>query len=217
MTSKKENGFYAWIENQQCVERLFNEVVRLQDKPERWNLIRELYKRIDVSHYNPYPFDTIDWTMILTPIEDRAWDEIRYLCLPFWPQYPIGRYFADFADPIKKIVVECDGRSFHDNKHELDARRDLWMTSDGWRVYRISGQDCARIVTEPWQQIIDRELHSSSPEAMKLVSDWIHNTAGGLFYSIAKAYYGHGSPEKYRDMVSSCLGSRRSLGLKVVK
>ena len=42
MTSKKENGFYAWIENQQCVERLFNEVVRLQDKPERWNLIREL-------------------------------------------------------------------------------------------------------------------------------------------------------------------------------
>ena len=44
------------------------------------------------------------------------------LGLPFYPQYPIGKYFVDFADPVKKIVIECDGKKYHQDK-EKDKRR----------------------------------------------------------------------------------------------
>jgi len=105
--------------------------------------IRQLYKDLDASRYWAYP---IDWTQVFTPIEYQAWCDIRDYELEMWPQYPIGKYFADFANIKKKIAIECDGKEWHDPAK--DAIRDAAMIADGWTIYRMTGAECCRVVDE---------------------------------------------------------------------
>lgn len=51
-------------------------------------------------------------------------------------QFPIARYFADFALTDFRIVVEVDGEHWHDA--EKDAERDGAIARLGWRVIRFS-------------------------------------------------------------------------------
>lgn len=90
----------------------------------------------------PYAVD-----VLMTPIELAVWQQLRYWSLPFYPQYPIGRYTADFADPIRRISIECDGYAYH--QPERDAKRDRDLNELGWRVIRIPGWRCVRPETDP--------------------------------------------------------------------
>lgn len=60
-------------------------------------------------------------------------------------QHPIGRYRADFAlrvlsadgAELGRMVVEADGREFHDV--ERDAKRDADLDALGWPTHRYTG------------------------------------------------------------------------------
>lgn len=54
-------------------------------------------------------------------------------------QYPVGRYRLDFADPDVLIAIEADG-FFHrmPGAAERDRKRDEWLLSQGWFLFRIS-------------------------------------------------------------------------------
>jgi very-short-patch-repair endonuclease len=95
-----------------------------------------------------------DWTVLLTPIEAAIWSDIRCYGLPFWPQFPVGRFVVDFADPVRKIALECDGAAYHDA--DKDARRDALLADMGWRTYRIPGRDCFD------EQVVLRNLDGTS-------------------------------------------------------
>lgn len=111
------------------------EIVR-KDTPARWNAIRKIYEiQKQIGNYEPYP---VDWCSIMTPIEYQTWSCIRFWGLPFCPQYPIGPYFVDFAWPDFGIVIECDGKGFHDA--ERDAKRDAHIKTLGFRVRRFTGR-----------------------------------------------------------------------------
>lgn len=86
------------------------------------------------------PYIVADWAILFTPIEAAIWSDIRCYGLPFWPQFPVGRFIADFADPLRKIALECDGAAYHDSKR--DRMRDAEFEKMGWTVYRIPGRDC---------------------------------------------------------------------------
>lgn len=86
------------------------------------------------------PYLIADWVRIMTPIESAMWHEIRSEGLPFWPQFPVGKYMVDFADPIRKIAIECDGAAYHDSSK--DGLRDKALEQMGWTTYRIPGRDC---------------------------------------------------------------------------
>ncbi|HEX4334111.1 MAG TPA: DUF559 domain-containing protein [Usitatibacter sp.] len=62
-----------------------------------------------------------DWPTILTPIELQMWSLIRSQPVPFYPQYPVGGYFIDFANPREKIGIECDSRAWHEWRADLDG------------------------------------------------------------------------------------------------
>lgn len=174
----------------------------------KFDYFRSLYASIDTNEYTPYP---IDWIPFFSPIESAAWGEIRCLSLPFWPQFPIGKFFADFADPIKKIVIECDGKDFHSK--EKDAPRDAFMISNGWTVYRISGADCNRVVAAPWEEIIDREVDRDSDEAKSIVNNWMSRTIDGLVYAIAVCHYGVKPSDEYIfGMACDTLADRKARG-----
>lgn len=93
------------------------------------------------------PYEIADWDSIFTPIERALWWDIRANALPLWPQYPVGRYFVDFGNPVRRVAVECDGRAYHQDK-EADAARDADLRRMGWTVLRIEGWQCKGVAPE---------------------------------------------------------------------
>ena len=71
--------------------------------------------------------------------ERRLWPHLRggALGASFRRQHPIGPYFADYACPALKVVVEVDGP---DHDPARDARRDAFMAARGWTVLRFGVQ-----------------------------------------------------------------------------
>jgi very-short-patch-repair endonuclease len=73
------------------------------------------------------------------------WSRLRRKALPgfrFRRQHPIDPYIADFACPLSRLVVEVDGDT-HSTGREVahDRRRDAYMKSRGWRVFRVNNLD----------------------------------------------------------------------------
>ncbi len=181
-------------------DKLF-EIV-LKNDHRKWNAIREIYSTIDTSWFDPYP---VDWTRVFTPIECMAWGELRGLGLPFFPQYPVLQFFADFADPIQKIVIECDGKRFH-NK-DRDAERDRMMIDAGWKVFRVSGSDCNRILESPFEKSHEFHAYGEELKAEELVRHWAQSTIDGLVWALAAVYYGSCNDE-YGHIANEVLSAR---------
>lgn len=87
---------------------------------------------------DPYAWDGL---ISMTPIEALLWGDIREANAVFYPQYPVERFFVDFANPVAKVAIECDGAAYHTDI-EKDMRRDARLRELGWSVYRISGRAC---------------------------------------------------------------------------
>lgn len=81
------------------------------------------------------------WRELMTPIEQAVWEALQAGGMKFYPQYPVGRFFVDFAHPAAKAVVECDGAAFHQDWSK-DRERDIELARRGWTVFRITGSDC---------------------------------------------------------------------------
>lgn len=113
-----------------------------------WNRIREHYRirreKILAQPSYRWGIDPYAWMsagITMTPIENGVWHDIRCEGMVLYPQYPVGRFFVDYANPVARVAVECDGAAYHQDK-EKDARRDRELSQMGWTVYRISGRDC---------------------------------------------------------------------------
>ena len=78
----------------------------------------------------------------MTPIEEILYRALRDRDLTPRPQFGIGPYRADLAFPEHRLVVECDGRAWHDAIR--DHRRDAHMLQLGWHVLRFSGSEISR-------------------------------------------------------------------------
>lgn len=106
--------------------------------------IRKQYKLFHDEIMSGKGFDPYaichEWMHAFTPIENNVWSEIRFLGLRMYPQFPVINYFLDFADPIKKIGIEVDGKEWHLDK-EKDLIRQRELEAIGWRIIRIAGKD----------------------------------------------------------------------------
>lgn len=116
--------------------------------PNNWNAIAKFYKAANslilTAKSNEWAIDPYAWEgqgITFTPIETSLWADIRAAGAVMYPQYPIHGMFFDFANPVAKVVIECDGADFHQDKAR-DVARDTILQSRGWTVYRISGRDC---------------------------------------------------------------------------
>lgn len=78
-----------------------------------------------------------------TPAEQRLWFALRaerFAGVKFRRQKVIGRYIADFASNVPKLVVEVDGH-LHGDTAEYDATRTGYLTELGYRVVRFTNSD----------------------------------------------------------------------------
>lgn len=140
-----------WWAQQMRIDRAarrISEALNNKDLGERFAALRALYREaheeVMSGTYDPY---MADWCRVFSPIEYEVWCSIRYYGLPMHPQYPVGRYFVDFGDPIKKIAVECDGKQWHNPAK--DRARDDELADLGWDVYHIEGWRCMRAAGDP--------------------------------------------------------------------
>lgn len=68
-------------------------------------------------------------------------------CVGYWyflrfnvyREYKIKGYYADFAVPAKKVVIEVDGARWHGGRH--DVVRDYVMHEAGWNVLRVPAKE----------------------------------------------------------------------------
>ena len=92
-----------------------------------------------------------------TDVERRLWSVLRNRQLggaKFRRQYPIERYFADFACVEARLIVELDGGQ-HDEQAGYDARRTEVLETCGWKVIRFWNNE----VTENLDGVADTILH----------------------------------------------------------
>ena len=77
-------------------------------------------------------------------------------------QVRIGPFRVDFADPVRKVIVELDGRRWHEAEVDRvrDRRRDMELRAAGWRVIRITWLDM-----KYWPNLVIAELRGALTEA----------------------------------------------------
>lgn len=77
----------------------------------------------------------------MTPIESAVFERICEARAVFYTQYPVDKFFANFANPAAQVAIECDGLEFHLDKVS-DVQRDARFHELGWTAYRIPGPLC---------------------------------------------------------------------------
>lgn len=98
--------------------------------------------------------------------EVEAWKQLRLLRqegFAFRREHKLGRYNADFVCLPRRVIVEVDG-GVHDFRGaaEHDAKRDAWLSSEGFVVLRFRDRD---ILSERnWLNEVRRKL-AARPEA----------------------------------------------------
>lgn len=117
-----------------------HELTRFAEAAEHYKLRRSDILEAGRSEWGVDPHE---WECFsrMSPIEADLWACIRQVDSVFYPQYPIGWYFADFCNPVAGVVIECDGAAWHKDV-EKDKKRQAAIERDGYTVYRITGKQC---------------------------------------------------------------------------
>lgn len=74
-----------------------------------------------------------------SPIEEAVKECLDRVGVKYRQQEPIGPFRADFFLPEVNVVLECDGKAFHDGVY--DGKRDAYMREHGYRIFRIQGSE----------------------------------------------------------------------------
>lgn len=118
-------------------------------RSQNWERIRAHYRHNEMAIHqagasewgiDPYAWDH-DAGIQMTPIEAWLWSDIRAVGAVLYPQYPVGRRFVDFGNPVARVAIECDGAQFHQDA-AADAQRQREIEALGWTVYRLTGREC---------------------------------------------------------------------------
>jgi very-short-patch-repair endonuclease len=84
--------------------------------------------------------------------ERRLWKLLRdgrLNGLKFRRQVVIGRYIADFVCFRHRLIIEADGPQ-HNERVAHDAKRDKWLTGEGFTVLRFTNQ---QIESRDWEVV----------------------------------------------------------------
>lgn len=191
------------------IKALYEAAEKITDK---WGVLRYVYQQkyseiIEASRehirgwVDPY---FVNWLKDASPIESRAWIDIRGLGTPLYPQFPLFNYFIDFANPYLKVGVELDGKEWHDPVK--DRTRDEFLASAGWHVYRITGAEAHKIVDIP----DSGEAYQYDDSEMAVIyEDYFMNTSEGVIRAIDLIYFEGNEPGISQDLCMRTLDKHR--------
>lgn len=98
--------------------------------------MKNSYEEYGIEKCEPYFYFSL-FDSELSPAERIFWNDLRSVGLVrFYPQFPVKNFYLDFADPIRKIGIEIDGKEWHKD-YEKDRLRQEEIEREGWIVYRL--------------------------------------------------------------------------------
>lgn len=198
----------------QTIDELSRRYEESKSIQQRWVVIREYYQyckpkimanRRNGGGWSPYH---LPFYKHFTPIETNIFNVIRCVGLPFVCQYPVGKYFIDFADPYLKVAIECDGKQ-HRYRVELDNIRDKFLSSEGWNIFRIEGRHTFRTLANVVRELglpeeyEVMEIHDIKYSCMNYIDQltlsdydrikelYFTTTSDGIIESINRQFYQH--------------------------
>lgn len=104
--------------------------------------IEEISKQIDIVEYQK-SINTADKAKYLfgSIPEAMAAIELLHLGYKVIPQQKIGKYKVDFVLPDEKVVIEIDGKLYHETSKE--GKRDMFINLSlgcSWKIIHISAE-----------------------------------------------------------------------------
>jgi hypothetical protein len=88
------------------------------------------------------------WPFHFSWAEEKFWNHLRTKWILMFPEFPVWKYFIDFACPMKKIGVEIDWKEFHQDIKK-DKERQKYLESEGWKIHRLTWSDVYYADKEP--------------------------------------------------------------------
>jgi very-short-patch-repair endonuclease len=86
-------------------------------------------------------------------------------------EHKIGRFSADFAVPSVRVVIEVDGiHHLSPDVANKDIRKDVYLASEGWKVYRVDctgGAEAKSSIGLRIGEIVDDILSSNFQEVRR--------------------------------------------------
>lgn len=123
-----------------------------------------------------------------SPIEAQFLDAIartgETLLADIKTQHQIGPFRVDFALPALRVVIEVDGHAWHASREQRtrDARRDRYLTREGWTVLRYTGSEvfnsarvCARDLVDHARRVHRARLGVATAE--RAIDEWTRESA----------------------------------------
>lgn len=171
------------------VRSLKRRIMSPASKADQFDAIRKYYEACDYGGVDFHIYD-VDWFQVFTPIENLLWQDLRCKGVDMRPQYPVGRFFVDFGDPELRIAVEADGRDWHDR--ERDRERDYELAELGWSVFRVTGSECHRTLTDNLDKILDDRCERGIQVSNHRYIQWAFETSDGVAAALGLLFYGRG-------------------------
>lgn len=134
------NDKTAYTSTQIQSSQIHNELSQVSNQLLLEQVVNLLEKK-NLQFLTPQDFYENSVKELLTPIEKIFKNELERQNILFRPQVRIGIFFADFLveQNGKKIVVECDGKDFHNP--QKDQKRDEILLQKGFETLRFSGSE----------------------------------------------------------------------------
>lgn len=147
--------------------------------------IMKVFRESKLLWATTYPLGD-KWKELFTPIEEHAWNIIRSKGrIVLYPQYPILDFYADFANPGLKIVLEIDGKEYHDR--DKDLARDKKMKAAGWTVYRVTGKEIYNTRYKDWSNFEEEEVPEEDRE--RCLRTWLMYSGDGVIEAIRAVHF----------------------------
>lgn len=126
-----------------------------------------LLERVNYQFSSPAFLNLPEHKTVFTPIEEKILQALEENKLSYQLQVRIGRYTVDFLveHEHKKIIVECDGKAYHDPLK--DRERDKVLASEGYPICHFSGTEILSDV-EACIEVIRKTAECSSVPAYPL-------------------------------------------------
>jgi DNA helicase-2/ATP-dependent DNA helicase PcrA len=133
--------------------------------------------RVNYQFSSPDFLPLPEYKTVFTPIEEKLLRALEAHQLTYEPQIRIRGYTVDFlVGTQNKVIVECDGRTYHDAYK--DVARDKVLALEGYPICRFSGSDihgdvdqCIEIIQKALRYnpsasyAVDNDLDSSQQAA----------------------------------------------------
>lgn len=160
---------------------------------ERINAYKILYHDLHDEIYKSEPYLFVRKNKInryvnelgLSPIEEVIFDHCVVNNVVMYPQYPIAHIVVDFCNPKKKVIIECDGKDYH--SLEKDQKRDEWLVSRGYKVFRMKGSQImnpSEPINDKISKMIEAQYSEEDPELSDMYRELYCNTAEGFILSL---------------------------------